>query len=357
MPDLSRELIEHRLSINVGFRPYKQGAQNFNPEIVRRVKKEVDRLLQPGFIQPCRYIDWISNIVPMEKNTGKIWICVDIRNLNCTTPKDKYSMPVPDLLIDSASGNKVINFLDGNAGYNQIFMAKEDVSKTAFHYSGFVGLFEWVVITFGLKNAGATYQRAMNLIFNDLLGVLMEVYIDKVVIKSIGIKDHMTDLKLSLERMKKYGLRKNPLKCAFGVTLGKFLGFVVHEHGIQIDPKKIESISKIGESVCKKDIQKLLGKINYLRCLYLTLQGGWNLCYHWFGSNTRRSSLGGRIEVSLRQDQGILGDTSRVTSFKGRKPVQDVHCPTRTGYRSCSTTRRGWQGVFDGIHESTSSRC
>jgi hypothetical protein len=115
-------------------------------------------------------------------------------------------MPVADLLIDSASGNKVISFLDGNAGYNQIFMAKEDVSKTTFCYPGFVGLFEWVVMTFGFKNAGATYQRAINLIFHDLLRVLMEVYIDNVVVKLVGFEEHTTDLKLLLERMKKYGL-------------------------------------------------------------------------------------------------------------------------------------------------------
>jgi hypothetical protein len=198
-----------------------------------------------------------------KKNTGKIQICVDFRNLNRATPKDEYPMPVADLLVDSASGNKVISFLDGNAGYNQIFMAKEDVSKTAFRCLGFVDLFKWVVMTCGLKNAGATYQRAINLIFHDLLGVLMEVYIDDVVVKSVGYKEHMSDLKLSLERMKKYGVCMNPLKCAFGVTSGRFLGFVVHEHSIQIDPKKIESIGKIGEPVCKKDIQKLLGKINY----------------------------------------------------------------------------------------------
>jgi hypothetical protein len=198
-----------------------------------------------------------------KKNTGKIQICVDFRNLNRATPKDEYPMPVADLLVDSASGNKVISFLDGNAGYNQIFMAKEDVSKTAFRYLGFVDLFKWVVMTCGLKNAGAMYQRAINLIFHDLLGVLMEVYIDDVVVKSVGYKEHMSDLKLSLERMKKYGVCMNPLKCAFGVTSGRLLGFVVHEHNIQIDPKKIESIGKIGEPVCKKGIQKLLGKINY----------------------------------------------------------------------------------------------
>jgi hypothetical protein len=142
-------------------------------------------------------------------------------------------MPVADLLIDSASGNKVISFLDGNAGYNQIFMANEGVSKTAFRCPGFIGLFEWVVMTIGLKNAGATYQRAMNLIFHDLLVVLMEVYINNVVVKSVRIEDHMTDLKLSLERMKKYGLWMNPLKCVFGVTSGNFLGFVVHEHEVR----------------------------------------------------------------------------------------------------------------------------
>jgi hypothetical protein len=238
------------------------------------VKEEVDQLLQVGFIQPCRYADWVSNIVPVEKkNMGKIWICVDFKNLNRATPKDKYPMPVADLLVDSASGNKVISFLDGNADYNQIFMAKEDVSKTAFHCLGFVGLFEWVVMTFGLKNAGATYQRAMNLIFHDLLRVLMEVYIDDMVVKLVGFREHMIDLKLLLERMKKYGLRMNPLKCAFRVTSGRFLGFVVHEHDIQIDHKKIESIEKIGEPMCKKDVQKLLGKISYLHHFISNLAG------------------------------------------------------------------------------------
>jgi hypothetical protein len=160
------------------------------------------------------------------------------------------------------SGNKVMSFFDSNVGYNQIFMVKENVRKTAFRCPVFVGLFEWVVTTFGLKNAGATYQRAMNIIFHDLLGVLMEVYIDDVVVKLVGFEEHMSNLKLSLERMKKYGLWMNPMKCAFGVTSGRFLGFIVHEHGVQVDLKKLESNGKIGEPVCRKDVPKLLYKIN-----------------------------------------------------------------------------------------------
>jgi hypothetical protein len=195
MPGLSQDMVEHQLLIKQGFRPYKQTAKNFNPDVVSKVKEEVDRLLQAGFIWPCRYAEWVSNVVlAKKKNTGKIRVCVDFRNLNRVTPKDEYPMPVADILINSASGNRVISFLDGNAGYNQIFMAEGDITKTAFRCLGFVGLFEFVVMTFGLKNAGATYQRAMNLIFHDLLGLILEVYIDDVVMKAAGFQHHLANM-------------------------------------------------------------------------------------------------------------------------------------------------------------------
>jgi hypothetical protein len=87
----------------------------------------------------------------MEKNTSKIRVCIDFLNLNKANPKDEYPMPIADMLINNAYGHRVISFLDGNARYNQIFMAEEDMSKTAYHCPGFIGLFEWVVMTFGLK--------------------------------------------------------------------------------------------------------------------------------------------------------------------------------------------------------------
>jgi hypothetical protein len=98
---------------------------------------------------------------------------------------------------------------------------------------------------FGLKNAGATYQRAMNLIFHDLLGIIVEVYIDDIVVKLTGLNSHLTDLRLEFEKMCRYGLKMNPLKCAFGVSADKFLGFIVHEKCVEIDLKKIESIKKV----------------------------------------------------------------------------------------------------------------
>ena len=119
-----------------------------------------------------------------KKGSGKLRVCIDFRDVNRATPKDEYPMPIADMLINDASRHKVISFLDGNVGYNQIFMAEEDMYKIAFRCPGFLGLFEWIVMTFGLKNASAMYQRAMNFIFHDLLGVILEVYIDDIVVKS-----------------------------------------------------------------------------------------------------------------------------------------------------------------------------
>jgi hypothetical protein len=102
------------------------------------------------------------------------------------------------MIINSPSRHRVISFLDGNASYNQIFMAEEDMSKMAFHCPHFIDLFEWVIMTFGLKNAGATYQRAMNLIFHDLLRIILEVYIDDVIVNSDSMDGHLADLCLLL---------------------------------------------------------------------------------------------------------------------------------------------------------------
>jgi hypothetical protein len=134
------------------------------------------------------------------------------------------------------------------------------MSKMVFRCPDFIDLFEWVVMTFGLKNIGATYQRAMNLIFPDLLGTMLDIYIDDVIIKSDNMDSHLADLRLPLERMCRYGLKINPLKCVFGVSAGKFLRFIIHENDIEVYPKKIESIQKVKLPQSKNDMQKSLCK-------------------------------------------------------------------------------------------------
>jgi hypothetical protein len=126
-------------------------------------------------------------------------------------------------------------------------------------------------MTFGFKNAGMTYQRAMNLIFHVLLGIILEIYIDDVTVESDTMDNHLANLRLALERMYRYGLKINLPIC--DVSAGKFLGFIIHENGIEIDPKKIESIQKVQPPQSKNDMQKFLGKPNYLSRFIFNLSG------------------------------------------------------------------------------------
>jgi hypothetical protein len=266
MPGLDRSIVEHQLPIKSGFKPYKKPPRKiYKDEVLADVKKEVERLLDANFIRPCRYAEWISNIVPVYKKNRKMRVCIDFRDLNRATPMDGCPMPVADLLVDAAAGRKVISFMDGNAGYNQIFIAIEDISKIAFRCPGHIGLFEWIVMTFGLKNAGATYKRAMNYIFHELIGKIVEIYIDDVVIKSLNHDTHLENVKRTLECTRKHGLKMNPIKCAFGVSAGEFLGFLVHEGGIEVGKKSMKAIDEVIPPTNLKELQSLLGKINFVR--------------------------------------------------------------------------------------------
>jgi hypothetical protein len=144
-------------------------------------------------------------------------------------------------------------------------MVEEDIHKTAFRFPSALGLYERVVITFGLNNSGATYQRAMNYIFHELIRKIVEIYIDDVVVKSKGYQEYLRDLKETIICARKHGLTMNPHKCAFGVLAGQFLGFMVHEKGIEVGQKSFEAISKIVPPTSKIELQSLIGKFNFVR--------------------------------------------------------------------------------------------
>lgn len=156
-----------------------------------KVKKEIER-----------YVEWLANIVPiLKKITKVVRVCVDYRNLNEATPKNEYPMLMADMLINGAPHNKIWSFMDGNAGYNQIMVAGADIHKTEFRCPGVVGAYKYIVMPFELKNAGAMYQRAINVIFHDMIGHTLEVYIDDVVIKSQEQETHIEDLRRAFIRM------------------------------------------------------------------------------------------------------------------------------------------------------------
>jgi hypothetical protein len=265
MPGLDRSIIEHRLPLKEGFQPFQQWARQMRTEVLEEVKKEIEKMLEAGFIRLCRYAEWISSMVPVQKKDGRWRVYVDFRDLNRATPKDEYPMPIAETLINAAASNKILSFMDGNTGYNQIFMALEDIHKIAFRVPGVVWLFECVVMTFGLKNAGATYQCAMNYIYHDLIGKLVEIYIDDVVVKSTSIGGHLGDLRQVFERTRRFGLKMNPKKRAFGVSAGQFLGFLVHEQWIEMSLKSQEAVRTMVPPTTKRELQQLIGKINFVR--------------------------------------------------------------------------------------------
>ena len=133
--------------------------------------------------------------------------------------------------------------MDGFSSYNHILIAVEDIPKTAFRCPGPIGTFEWLVMPFGIKNASATYQREMKVIFHDMLGHHMEVYIDDIVVKFRRAGE----------------LKPNPLKCAFGVRTRNFLEFLVHQKGMKVNQNKAKAIASANAPQNKKELQKFLG--------------------------------------------------------------------------------------------------
>ncbi|CAL2247270.1 unnamed protein product [Prunus armeniaca] len=162
-----------------------------------------------------------------------------------------YSFPLPriDQLVDATA----------YSGYNQIFMHPADREHTAFITDR--GLYCYNVMLFGLKNAGATYQRLVNKIFAELIGTSMEVYVDDMLVKSRTADDHLQNLSLMFGTLKKYNMSLNPSKCAFGVSFGKFLGFMISQRRIEANPEKIQALLDMQVPKTKKDVQSLTGRV------------------------------------------------------------------------------------------------
>ena len=190
-----------------------------------KIKEEVKKQLDAGFLEVAKYPEWVANIVPVPKKDGKVRMCVDYRDLNRASPKDNFPLPHIDTLVDNTAKNSQFSFMDGFSGYNQIRMAPKDREKIAFVTMW--GTFCYKVIPFDLKNAGAIYQRAMATLFHDMMHKEIEVYVDDLIVKSRKDESHIENLRKLFKRLRKFQLKLNPVKCTFGATFGKLLGFIV----------------------------------------------------------------------------------------------------------------------------------
>ncbi|GAU44771.1 hypothetical protein TSUD_138830 [Trifolium subterraneum] len=195
----------------------------------------------------------------VKEASGKWRMCVDFTDLNKACPKDPYPLPNIDKLIDGASGYKMLSFMDAYSGYNQIKMHPMDAQHTTFMSN--TCKYFYNVMPFGLKNAGATYQRLMDRVFVEQIGKNLEVYIDDMVVKTQKEGDHDQDLDDILKSVRKYNMRLNPAKCSFGVQADKFLGFLLTHRGIEANPDKCQAIIKMRSPTSVKEVQQLTGRI------------------------------------------------------------------------------------------------
>ena len=147
-------------------------------------------------------------------------------SLTSTSPKDSFPLPRIDLIVDATAGHELLSFMDAFSGYNQISMDPDDQEKTSFVTGQ--GTFYYSVMPFGLKNARATYQRLVNRMFQKQIGTCMEVYIDDMLVKSTTTELHIAHLSEAFQIHREYNMKLNPAKCAFGVSVEKFLGFIIN---------------------------------------------------------------------------------------------------------------------------------
>ncbi|KAK0593489.1 hypothetical protein LWI29_037564 [Acer saccharum] len=259
MIGIDPEVMVHRLQVDPDHQPVKQKRRKFAPERNKVINEEIQKLFDIGSVREVKYLDWLANVVVVKKKNGKWRVCIDFTDLNKACPKDSFPLPHIDMLVDATAGHELLSFMDAYSGYNQILMHPDDQEKTTFVTER--GIFCYKVMPFGLKNAGATYQRLVNKMFAKMLGSTMEVYIDDMLVKSLVARQHIDHLRQSFDVLDQYGMKLNPTKCSFGVSSGKFLGYLVTQRGVEANPDQIRSIENIESPKCMKDVQKLTGRV------------------------------------------------------------------------------------------------
>jgi hypothetical protein len=262
MPGLDPSIVEHHIDTWPDITPVRQKQRPLHPAKAAAIKAEIDKLHTAGFIYPITYTSWVSNPVPVDKQQGTIRVCTDFRDLNNACPKDNFPTPFIDQIIDDCAGHEALSFMDGFSGYNQIQIHPTDQYKTAFITPW--GTFAYHVMPFGLKNADATFQRAMTYIFHDLAAIIL-AYLDDLTARSKKHTQHLDDLRVIFQRCRQYNIRLNPLKCVFCVTAGRLLGFIVSQSGITVDPLKVQAITELPPPRNLRQLQSLQGKSNFLR--------------------------------------------------------------------------------------------
>ncbi|GKV47282.1 hypothetical protein SLEP1_g54195 [Rubroshorea leprosula] len=227
MPGIPAKLIVHKLSTDPTKWPVVQKCHLFGLDKQAAIDEEIQKLLQADFIRRVEYSEWVSNPVLVKKPNGKWRMCIDFTNLNEALPPGS--------------------------------VAVVDQEKTAFYARD--AIYCYVMMPFGLKNAGATYQKLVQIIFKLQIGRNIEVYVDDMIVTSVRAEDHIDDLAETFQNLRRAQMKLNPLKCTFAVESGKFLGYVVSKKGIEVNPEKVQAVQQMEPPKTIKDVQHLIGRV------------------------------------------------------------------------------------------------
>jgi hypothetical protein len=241
MPGVSRDQIEHSLNVNPKAKPIKQKLRRFGKDKKEAIRVEVTQLLVAGFIKEVYDPDWLANLVLIRKKNNEWRMCVDYTDLNKHCPKDPFGLPRIDEVMDSTVGCELLSFLDCYSGYHQITLNKDNQIKTSFITP--FGAYCYMTMSFGLKNAGATYQRAIpECLEKEIQDELVKAYVDDIVVKTKESHSLIDDLTCTFAALNQYQWKLNPKKCIFGIPSGILLGNVVSRDGIHPNPEKVQVV-------------------------------------------------------------------------------------------------------------------
>jgi hypothetical protein len=259
MSGVPTELIEHKMHLNPKAKPVKQRLCYFPQDKKDVIKKEIARLLDASFIKEVYHPNWLTNPVLVPKKNKDWRICVDYTDLNKACKIDPFGLVDHpnwiDRVVDSTASCSLLSFLDCYFRYHQIPLKEEDQIKKFF--ITMFGAFCYTTMPFGLKSAGATYQRGIQRCLHSQLGHNAEAYIDDVVIKPREEEGLISNLAETFDSLRKFKMKMNPEKCTFGVPSGKLLGYMVSRHGIDPNQEKVSTIAKMKPHESLHDVQKL----------------------------------------------------------------------------------------------------
>jgi hypothetical protein len=254
--------IEFSIELLPGTAPISKRPYRMDVKDIIELKKQIEELLEKGFIHP-RSSPWGALVLFVSKKDGSRRMCVDYRSLNEVTIKNKYPLPRIEDLFDQMKGAKIFSKIDLRSGYHQLKIRAEDVPKTAFTTR--YGLYEFLVKLFGLTNALAYFMNMMNKVFMEYLDQFVVVFIEDILVYSPNEEIHEDHLRLVLQKLRDNQLYAKFSKCDFWLKKVAFLGHIVTDCGIKVDPGMISEILNWKKPKDASKIKSFLGLVGYYR--------------------------------------------------------------------------------------------